>query len=72
MHSSSLLIRNIEHVNFYWYPVLLLDNNRNKEKSMYFLYIHAVSVSNAKEQKEQSEIADTGMTDFTIKVCIHC
>ena len=48
---------------------LLLDNNRNKEKSMYFLYIHAVSVSNAKEQKEQSETADTGMADFTIKVC---
>jgi len=38
---------------------------RNKDKSMYFLYIHAVTISNSKEVKDGAN--EHGATDFTMK-----
>ena len=49
---------------------IFTDNFRNKAKSMFLLYIHAVSISNNKDIKEGGGIDDTQTSEFSIKVMI--
>ena len=50
----------------FWF--LAEQPRKNKDKCMFLLYIHAISVANGRESKMRRESCEQ-KTDFTLKVC---